>query len=454
VRKLGLYGHIYREVLQPAYEKSRRRSAHVHFREALANQWKTAEELRALQWQELKKLLDHAFEQSPWYRERFLKLGLTPSDIRSPDDYGRLPPITRDDIREHRHAMLATNYRSRVYEHSTGGSTGTPLTFFASRGSYEWRLAVSMRGYSWADCCDGDRQFHVWGAPAAASSLKQRLKVGAHNTLRRRKMFNSFELSDARLTECVHQLNAFRPKTVIGYTTSLYLLARHIRDGNLAIARPDAVITAAEGVNVMQREVIESAFGAPVFGSYGSREFMLIAMECEHHSGLHQSVDNLYVEVVANGRPAADGEIGEVLITDLHNWGMPFIRYKIGDLAVPTGRICSCGRGLPLLDRVEGRVLDAIRTSDGRIVTGEFFPQLMKEFAAVRQFQVIQKQIDQLDVKLVLADGNHSDLIDHLQEEVSRVLGSTVRTRFETVDRIAQTSSGKFRVTMSELPPL
>jgi phenylacetate-CoA ligase len=454
VKLLGFYGHIYRDVLQPLYEESRGRKTYAYFREALGNQWKTPDELRALQWRELTKLLDHAFDQSPWYRDRFLQLGLTPSDIRTPDDYLKLPPITRDDIIQHRHEMLATDHKGRVYEHKTGGSTGIPMTFFASRGSYEWRLAASMRGYSWAGCYDGERQFYVWGAPIGTPPLKQRLKVGTHNAILRRKIYNSFRFSAARMTECVRQINAFRPKTIVGYTNSLYLLALHMLDRNLTVARPNAVITAAEGVNTVQREVIERAFGAPVFASYGSREFMLIGMECELHEGLHQSVDNLYVEVIADGRPATEGKIGEVLVTDLHNWGMPFLRYRTGDLAVATRRACPCKRGLPLLERVEGRILDAIRTPDGRILPGEFFPRLMNEFDSIRQYQVTQTALDQLSIKLVLRDGQHPELLDRLQREIKLMLGDSIRMQIEPVSEIAQTSSGKFRVTKSELPPV
>lgn len=448
---MGLYGQVYRNVLQPLYEKARGRRTYTHFRSAVGNQWKSTDELRSLQWQELKELLAHAHENSPWHRARFQKMGLSPSEIRTPDDYLKLPPITKEDISEHRHEMLATNFKDRVYEHRTGGSTGVPLKFFVSRDSYEWRLAVSMRGYSWAGCYDGERQFYVWGAPIGTPPLKQRLKVAAHNAFLRRRIFSSFGFSESTMTECTRQISAFRPGTIIGYTNALYLLAQHVLDRKLAIAKPNAVITAAEGVNTIQRATIERAFGAPVFASYGSREFMLIAMECELHRGLHLSVDNLYVEVIANGRPAAEGEIGEVFVTDLHNWGMPFLRYKIGDLAVTTHRTCSCKRGLPMLERVEGRVLDAIRTPDGRIVPGEFFPHLMKEFDVVKQFQVIQKQIDLLHIKLVLRDGQHPEQLDRLQKEIQRVLGSTIRTQFEPVNTIAQTTSGKFRVTVSEL---
>ena len=162
------------------------------------------------------------------------------------------------------------------------------------------------------------------------------------------------------------------------------------------------VICAAEKVLPFQREVMERVFGCPVFNTYGSREFMLIASECEKHEGLHVNVENLIVEIVKeDGTYAREGETGRIIITDLHNYGMPFIRYEIGDLAVFTERRCSCGRGLPIIEDVVGRSLDMIKTPEGKIVPGEFFPHLMKEFKEILKFQVIQETLENLRIRMV-----------------------------------------------------
>jgi phenylacetate-CoA ligase len=443
---MSLYVQLYQRLLWPTYDRLRGRQTHRLYKQAQQNQWKSPEELHQLQWRELQALLRHADQHSPWHRSRWQTLGISAAGIRSPDDFAKLPPVTRQDIQAHRDEMLAENYRGRVYAHRTGGSTGSPLAFYVNRASYEWRLAVSLRGYSWAGCRDGERQFYVWGEPIGTPRLKQRLKTSLHNAVLRRKLFSCFRFSEPAMAECVRQINRYRPKTIVGYTTALCLLAQYLRDHHLEIARPNAVVTAAEGVNSLQRQLMEAAFGAPVFVPYGSREFMLIAMECEQHNGLHISADNLIVEVLA-----PEGEVGEIVITDLHNYGMPFIRYKIGDLGVATSRQCPCGRGLPLLERVEGRVLDAIRTPDGRVLPGEFFPHMLKEFDAVRQFQVIQKRLDLLEVKLVLRDSNHADQLTRIRQEITQRLGNAITVNIERVTEIPQTASGKFRVTVSEL---
>ncbi len=451
---MSFYGDSYRNLLWPAYEWLRNRHTHILLQEAERRQCWPTDQLREFQWNELQRLLGHAYTQCPWYRIRLDQAGLTPVASSSLENFRHLPLLTKDDIRDHRDEMLATTLRDSTFEHRTGGSTGIPLQFYLHRGTYEWRLAVSMRGYSWAGCEDGDRQFYVWGQPIGAPPWKQRLKTRLFNATLRRHIFSSFRFSAPQMTECVRQINLFRPITIIGYTNALCLLARHILDNNISVVRPQAIITAAEGVNAVQRATIEQAFRAPVFASYGSREFMLIAMECEQHIGLHISADNLLVEVVRpDGSPSPEGEPGEILITDLHNYAMPFIRYKIGDLGVLTTRACPCGRGLPLLERVEGRLLDVIRTADGRTVPGEFFPHLLKEFSAVCQFQVVQKQLDRLQLRLVLQPGDHEDQLRRIQQEIHNVLGPATAVDIERMAEIPTGISGKFRVTISELPP-
>ena len=446
------YGNFYRQILWPLYEQLCGRHTYHNWSVAERNQWLSLRELEQLQTNELRKLLIHAGDQSQWYAARFKSVGLDVHTQQLPANFLRLPPITKDDINANRDAMLAQNFRGKVHKHRTGGSTGTPLRFYLNHGSYEWRVAVSMRGYAWAGCRDGDRQFYVWGAPIGTPPWMQGLKTSLHNAILARRVFSSFSFSRTAMSRCINEIQKFRPLTIIGYTNALFLLAQHASENKLTIPSPRAIITAAEGVNALQREIIEKVFGAPVFASYGSREFMLIGMECDRHNGFHLSADNLLVEVLRpDGARAADGEIGEIVITDLHNFGMPFIRYKIGDLGMTSKRACSCGRGLPLLQSVEGRILDAIRTPDGRIVPGEFFPHLIKEFDAVRQFQVIQKRLDWLQINLVLNRQDTTQQLEQLEQEVHRTLGNNIRVDIAQVQEIPGTASGKFRVSISEI---
>lgn len=447
-----IYSQLYRQVLWPAYEKLRGRHTHDYFRQVERNQWLPAQAVADQQWEALLRLVRHAYDQSPWYRTRFDQAGLRPDQIRSLADFRRIPPITKQDIRQHRAAMVAENYRDRVYEHKTGGSTGTPLQFFMTRESYEWRNAVMLRGYGWAGAADGVKTFYLWGVPLNNPTPHQRRKAALHDWIQRRKIYNSYRLTPDTLPDCLRELNEFAPQVLVGYTSMLEYLARYIRKNGGLRVKLHSVITSAEGVSAAQRDLFRETFQAPVFHSYGSREFKLIAMDCEH-GGLHLSADNLLVECLRNGRPAQPGEMGAVVITDLHNYGMPFIRYEIGDLATPSDKPCACGRGLPLLDAVAGRIPDTIQTPEGRLIHGTFFGQLLMWFPCIDHFQVTQKSLTHLHVRLVAAQRDTAvATLPKIKSKMQSVLGETISIEFEFCDVIPPNAAGKHRFVISEIP--
>ena len=446
------YAQIYRRLLWPAYETFRGRHTLTYLQQVERNQWLPAPALAAQQWAALQQLLRHAYAQAPWYRARFDQAGLRPEQIRSLADYRRLPAITKDDIRQHRAAMVAENYRDRVYEHQTGGSSGTPLRFLMTRESYEWRNAAMARGYGWAGAHDGVKIFYLWGVPLNQPSQLQLLKAAAHDWVARRKLFNHYQLSPATMPDCLAQLNAFSPRVLVGYTSMLEQLARYIRTHGGLRVKLQSVVTAAEGIAEPQRQLIREIFGTPVFASYGCREFKLIAMECER-GGLHLSADNLLVEIIKDNQPASPGELGRVLITDLHNYGMPFLRYEIGDLAVASTDVCPCGRGLPLLREVHGRLPDTVQTPEGKLITGVFFPQLFMWHPWVVEFQVHQPRLDGLQIKLVVTDRlTATAKLPELEARLRSILGLTIQLQFEFCNEIPRGAWGKHRIVVSDIP--
>lgn len=448
-----MYSRLYKNILNPFYESVIKRRKMLKYRRFLEDsQWWPYEKLQAFQREELTKLLKHAYENAPYWRRQFDRVGLKTSDIKTYEDFCRIPVTDKNNIRENYEAMRAVNYAGKTWKKSTGGSTGEPLHFEYTPESYDWRVAASKRGYSWAGCEDGVKQAYIWGVAVGNVPPLKRLKEDLHHMFLRQKYFNCFDFSEKKMARAIASLNRYKPEIIAGYTNPLYNFAKYIKSHGKISFKPKAVISAAEALHDFQRKEISSVFGCSVFNTYGSREFMLIASECDKHRGLHINMENLLVEVLGDdGRPVKPGETGEIVITDLHNYGMPFIRYKIGDLGIATDRICSCGRGLPLIDKIEGRVLDTIRTPDGRVIPGEFFPHLMKDFEEVDKFQVIQEDIDGLTIKIVRRKEVSNDAMRSIRNDVVRIVGDKIKINFQFVPDIPLTQTGKFRVVISKI---
>jgi phenylacetate-CoA ligase len=161
-------------------------------------------------------------------------------------------------------------------------------------------------------------------------------------------------------------------------------------------------------------------------------------------------MENLLVEIVDEaGGPTPSGEEGDIVITDLFNVAMPFVRYAIGDRARAGFGSCPCGRGLPLMHEVAGRQMDILVTTDGRRLPGAFFPHLLKDYAAVRQFQVVQRDRDLVELKLVVDDRWEQGARESLRREVQQAVGGTTRLVIHEVDQIPLTAAGKMRVVIA-----
>lgn len=447
----GFYAPLLRRVLYPAYESGlRRRKTLTYLREYERDQWRSADEIHALQWRKLQRLIAHCWEHVPFYRTWWGQAGLgAAGDIRSLEDYAQLPLLTKPVIREHFDAMIAPEYRADLYFKLTGGSTGEPLRFGYTRESYERRIAVMFRGYAWAGAHLGQRTVYLWGAPVVAQAGFHQLKDQLYHAAFNRRMLNAFDMSEQRMAEYADTIDRFGPATIVSYVGPLVALAQWIERNGRTIHRPQRVLCAAEALHPHQRELLERVFRAPTYDTYGCREFMLIAAECEAREGLHINADHLLLEF-ADGRDAAGPS--DLIVTDLHNLGMPLMRYVNGDLGTPAHGRCSCGRGLPMLAKVDGRKLDALRLQDGRLLPGEYIVYVFLAVNEVKQYQVVQRELDTLLVRVVPDDGYDASVEDVIRAGIHTLTGDSVRIAFERVDAIALTASGKRRVTVCELP--
>lgn len=441
---MSAYSHILRRILLPVHGMVRGRKYLERSVFLEGSQWWPAERLRAFQWEELQRLLKHAFRSVPYYQETYKRAGIRLEDIRTPADFARLPMLSRAEVNEHRDQLRSSEYPGKLLPHATGGSSGTPTRFYRTLESYDWRTAAKDRVYSWAGLHPGERSAYLWGAPVGKVSPLQSLKGQVFECVQRQLMINTFSQSETTWESVHRRLVRFRPAVVVGYVSSLEEFAKFLLRRGLQIEPLRATIAAAEPVYSTTRATIEQAFGAPLFNTYGCREFMSLAGECECRDGMHVNTENVVLETTL---PPTEGP-SEVLVTDLHNYGMPFIRYSIGDLAVLDEAPCNCGRGLPRIRRLEGRVLDALRTPDGKLVPGEFFPHVLKDIPEILQFRVEQDRSDHLVIRAVL-DTELSDRSQKLlRSEMTKIFTEKMRWDICRVAEIRPLASGKRRITV------
>ena len=444
-----VYEHLFRRAVYPFYESGlKRRSTLRYLAEYEQNQWLPAERIQAMRWEKLQTLIAHCWQRVPFYRDHWGRAGMSdPSEIRSLEDYARLPVLTKRNLREESERLKADSYRDDLLYKTTGGSTGEPVTIGYTRESYERRTAVMLRGYRWAGAPLGRHVLFLWGHDPDGQSLKERLHHAAFN----RRILNAYMMGERNMAAYADAIDADRPRTLVGYVAPLVRLAKWLDAQGRRVHAPEALICAAEPLYPHHRVLLERVFGCRVHNTYGCREVMLIASECGVCEGLHVNADHLHVEL---GDPVfADGHHDvprETLITDLHNYGMPLMRYANGDIATERHGGGACGRGLPLLASVDGRQMDALRTPEGRFV-GEFLEYLVFATPGIVRFQAAQHSIDTIDVTVVRGEGFRETSLDTLRERFRQTCGDTTRLTFHFADDIPLTPTGKLRVAISTL---
>jgi phenylacetate-CoA ligase len=347
-------------------------------------QWHSRDRLHRLQHQKLHVLCEHAYKTVPFYRMRFREAGIVPADIRSLDELARIPITTRAQLQamadEHRTSSAFRSHQLTVS--LTSGSTGRPFRIYRDPGAMGLRKALFIRALRAAGFRFGDRVLLVANPPATVPPPWTRWR---------------YVPRDVAPEVQLHELETFRPAVLYGMATTLRLLALHLQKAGRRASCPRIVITTGESLDGGTRALLENSFGAPVFDVYGAVEGGTIAWECQHHNGLHIAEDAAIVELV----PAGRGDVQQVVLTNLENRGMPLIRYEIGDLATfADDRPCPCGRHFRRLARIEGRLLDCVRLTDGSLVSPYRFEHTLEQVPGVRRFQVIQDRQGQILIRL------------------------------------------------------
>lgn len=421
------------------------------YKKLVKNQWKPYAELRREQDKQLGHLIDFSYENVPYYRNLFKRLGLSPGDIRTVENLEKLPILTKDIIKEHWEEFKPVNLSSmKYYNQATGGSTGTPFTYRLSKRDRFLGGALLYRGWGYGGYELGDRMVFLAGS-SLGFYTKSKLTTFVHETGRNIRKLSSFDMGDDEMREYSQTINSFKPKFIRGYASSIYFFVKWIEENNLSIHAPVAVFTTSDNLFPYMRTKISEVFDCEVYDGYGLNDGGVSAYECPEHAGLHIDTERSIMEVVDSEGHQMDRGEGQILATSLYNHAIPFIRYATGDDGHIIDDVCRCGRGYPLLKEIMGRTTDVLFTPEGKNIHGWFFLYIFWDYGnGIREYQVVQETLEKIVIKIVPEEGFDESQLDHIREVVSR-RSPGWDIEFKYVDKIERSSAGKYKFIINEL---
>jgi phenylacetate-CoA ligase len=266
------------------------------------------------------------------------------------------------------------------------------------------------------------------------------------------RYLNAFSMTEEKMKEFAETLAEWQPAMFKGYASALSLFAQYVKERVSTRIHPGYIETTSEKLSQPQRELLEEVFACRVADHYSSREMGTMAYQCDQ-GGFHVCADMRYLEIVADGQVVPTGQIGEVVVTSLDQYAMPFIRYKNGDMVIGSDAKCRCGRGLTLLKEVVGRTNDYLVSADGQFVHSEYFAYLFRVKPEVVRYQVYQPRKEQLEVRLICRERVSDDWIESVRSEIQARFGYTTRVSLHIVDHLELTPAGKHRYIISKVTP-
>lgn len=407
------------------------------------NQFRECNEIASLQLFYLKRLLLYAYQKCPFYQNLYRKNNID-LNLNSLDDLNCIPTITKQDIIEFQSTISADLCSLRLSPKTTGGSSGHPVTILKNVTALARERAATWRAYAWAGVYIGDPQARFWGVPLAQ---KNKIKYRIIDLIANRIRLSAFDISDLAMSSYYLQIKKFKPKYLYGYVSMIDVFGQYMQNNGLEL--PDSVlsiITTSEVLTDKIRDRIKSNLHRNIFNEYGCGEVGSIAHECSC-GAMHIMADNLIVEV---------DESGELIVTDLHNYAMPLIRYRLNDFAKLSNEQCSCGCNFPILEKIYGRAYDLIHLAGGKKVHPEIVMYVFEEFKdrydGLNQFQFVQHDIGKVSINLVVGKSFVASIYEKLlKNRLEEVLGEKLSVKFNYKEKIIRERSGKIRVVKCEM---
>jgi len=404
----------------------------------------------------LKDLLKHCSLNVPFYRDSWRNIGFSPDEVTLESGLDVLPVLTKENLREHYKSFSSSN-KIPFDVWKSSGSTGEPFPFILDNNAIKYNtFAALARGKKWWGWGSGEPEAMIWSGVSDASgtlkgmlqAFKRRLSWGLQNIV----LIDVYKLDSSSIEKGYKLLMKHKPKLIRGISSGLYRFCVGLNslglDGHKL--NVSVVIYTGEGLPQSQKIFIEQVLGCPVVCEYGCTELGIIGFECPERK-IHLSDDNLFCEFIRDGKPALPGEVAELVVTNMRNYAFPLVRYSVGDFVVPSDGGCKCGRTLPLIDGIQGRLHDAIISPDGSVVHALFFTHLFDRYEEVHQFRVIQEANYDVNVELVSLRELSAAVVDDVQGLIDTKLGNKVIVKVLQVESLPVSARGKTPWIISKL---
>ncbi len=461
----NLYSIIDRNIIFPIAEIFNKSSILYEYKKLMTSDWYSKDMLQELQRKKLQALIKHCYHNVPFYNKIFNDLSLRPDDIQNVEDLCKLPILTKQIIRNNYEQIISIDAYKRITKnHSTGGSTGTPLQFKTDVRHWSSQWAAILRSWSWYGFNLGEKIFTLGG-----HSLVKEKKSLNKNDIFDRYMMRNFKYSSSNMKEedlrfYYRSLMRLHPKAIRGYGSSIFVLANYIYDNQLSIPNLKLIITTGEVLLPTYRNKIQEVFHVPIYNNYGAGDGGISSFECYMHEGLHISEEKCIIEICdAEGKSLPEGEFGHVITTDLENYAFPFIRYDVGDMSYIKRNFCSCGRKSKLFGEVLGRSGKLLYSKDGIPISPTILPILLYPdldynklenqilYNKIDRYQFMQDKLGNITILLKMKDNkdniksNYNYIIDNFK---NTFIGSKITLNF--VSEIHNLPSGKEDYVISE----
>jgi phenylacetate-CoA ligase len=437
------YPWLFKQTIYPLHEKMCRRQTLRRLKFLEESQYWLSSHLAEYTKTRLLNLLRLAHENVAFYQQAFQKYNVY---INSIEEFAEIPFLERQHLQEAFDSLRNRDYKGKLKIQSTGGSSGTPVRFCTDPVRDSATVAMRIRSHRWHEIDIGDKEVVLWGSPIELG--RQDLLRTFRDIVFRSRLIYAFNFTAETMQQAIEKILAFQPRKHLGYAQSIHLLARYYLDHFPKEKRKklcEVVFTTAEPLFDYQREDIASAFGAKVAVEYGARDAGLIAHECPQ-GRMHINIEGIHVEIIdENGSLLPPGETGEIVVTNFDTPSMPIIRYRTGDMGLLLDEVCPCGLTLPVMKVVGGRMSDFLIGVDDRKIHPLGGIYILREIEAIRRFQIIQNEPDQIDLLISASQELSENTRNAVQRKFDKLLGCPVRLLFRYLDDIETSASGKFR---------